>query len=200
MSDSDEKKWFRNYGIHIRNTPDKIMSIEKTIARVMNVQDKNRTDAICKIFDAGCKVLKDDPQFGTVELQTSVKKAEFEELVNLRASQKKQIAKAYRVLEPEEIQGIADQVGIDISEVNIYTLPLSLFDNYKNWIISYLADGEVKSIDDVRDSAVHDKILPSPTSSPEQFKREFQNFKQAASELGVSGKHTRRGEWQKVSK
>lgn len=200
MTDTDEKDWYRNYGIHIRDKPTEIMAIEELISRVMNVQNLNRTKAIKHIFKAGLKILSKFPCYADAELKEAWGKARFYSRVRLEAARRREFSRAYKDLGPTRLQELAEEEGIDLDDnLDDFLWPVtSRFDRMKRWILEFLGD-EPHKIEDIRAAAVRDGILTSPKDNTEQYKRDYQSFKTAASELGVSGSHTKHGEWQKVN-
>lgn len=193
-------KWFRNYGIYYKHTPTRVMAVEALIARLMNIHNKSRSKAIVHIFEAGLETLGKDPTIGSVEIRESLARARLYDRARIEAARRREFQESYKELGVVRMQELAQEEGIDLSnELNKYTRPVSSrFDEMKVWILEHLSDGLPHTIEGVRKAAIHDGVLTNPSVNSGQYEKDHRNFKAAASMLGVSGKHTKRGEWQKA--
>lgn len=197
---SKNQEWYKNYGVHLRGTPNYIMASEECIARVMSSQNLSRQDAINTIYINGIRSTSKDENLGSPKLEGLLANGDF--FAELRQAQKQQksLVEAYADLGAVEFQEIARRHGIDVDGfLNEYRMPvMSMFESIKRFIVNELEDYQPHSIDSLRIAAIERGLLPDPNEPG--YDKTWQTFKQAASELNVSGKHTKRGEWQLVSK
>lgn len=190
---------YRRYSVDLRDDPNAIIALDETITSVMQHSKISLSQALRKIFLAGCKKITEDPEYHAIKstVEHSVNMSNFFDRINKEAHDIKNIDVAMKTVGPRLVSQIAQECNVDIDQVNDYILPVnnvsqSKYSIKKEWIERFLSDCMVHKVDDVVEAAINNDILPSKES--EDFDKEYNSFKQIASTIGASG-NAPRGFW-----
>ena len=109
------EQWYRNFSVHLKGEPSKIVAIEQLIATLQTTQNLTRHQALLRIFEAGLQALAEDPSFASLDLKEAVELSRLFDLAKAKAARRREFRTIYQELGPEEILKVGCR-GLDPRE------------------------------------------------------------------------------------
>ena len=206
--DSEQREWYRSYAVQIRDTPERVMSIERMIIRAINEQGISRDDVIERIFFAGIDVLMADATYG--DTVTTQSRAVMNKVLEVRAQieEQRRLNFLYEQLGKDGFEQWCNENSVDPQPtidafsiaVNNETPELKSWSTRAiSWLQRHFRDGEPRDAKQVIEDAIRDGVLDDPIIvGGDEYLKQEKNFRSIASRAGYCS-FNRRGVWQMVN-
>ena len=193
------EQWYRNFSVHLKGEPSKIVAIEQLIATLQTTQNLTRHQALLRIFEAGLQALAEDPSFASLDLKEAVELSRLFDLAKAKAARRREFRTIYQELGPEEILKVAKESGVGLDELlNEYRLVVvdtKRSELFGLWLAEHLSDGEEHAVEDIIEAASEDGLLADAENDAPRFELDVSLLRTVASRRGYS--KGRRGFWRR---
>jgi hypothetical protein len=191
----------KNFAAYIEMSPEDIGTIDRMIAAIQNMLNVSRWDAISTMFLWGFEVAA--AKLESEELRSQAERVlvsrQYADELDRRRRHNKRIFAGVKELGYDGALQVAVEAGLDldvvkelIEEAKPKGDNLTVMDRMSLWLSTVLGDRMEHTVEEIREMAAHDEILPDEES--EEYTRAWDMLKKTASQAGYCG--GKRGTWQ----
>ena len=194
-----DKVYTRTATIYYKGELWKIRRMEEAVAAIRNRLNISFSAALQIFADRGMEDYIEDPDCFDPKLKELDTIVRFLDQARVEVAKKQELAQVYRDLGAERFFEIAEESGLDKSNLLEEVIPFlpgpSRSESMQHWISNTLSDGNEHIVDDVIKAAITEGILPDVEKDTPEFEKALSSFRKVASNLGASSRK-RRGKWQ----
>lgn len=193
-----KKLFYRNYAVHINDSPVEIQETEELIAVLQAEENLSRHQALLRIFKAGKRKLIEDREYDRPNFRILGALGKLYATAKTEAAKKRGFAELYRELGHVKFKELAEEAGVIWEEVwddfKELLPPPSRSDVMQEWIRGFLSDGAEHAAKEITEAAVLEGILTDPKENIKEHNRDLNLLRKVANGMNVSGGE--RGKWQ----